>query len=289
MKSLFCAASTVALMASAPAFAGTIDYTNFKNTDGLTLAGQAATSGGELVLTPANANVAGAALTSAALALGATPNFTTSFQFTIDPGATPRTGNGFAFVLTSSATGVGSQSGSLGLTTAPSLAVEFSDYGNPSQNPMIGKNLYNSNLVAAISNGNTIVAGNPTGSYGSPGPTSCVGAQTSGNGCMNNGDIWTADISYVAGKLSVSLEDGAGGFISIVSGYAIALGSNIYAGFSGSTGSSTDSVNILNWSMSYNAVPEPMTVGLFGIGLAAVGFLRSRPRAAQGASANRAV
>ena len=106
---------------------------------------------------------------------------------------------------------------------------------------MIGPKLYNSNLVAAISNGNTVVAGNPTGSYGSPGPTSCVGAQTSGNGCMNNGDVWTVDVAYLAGKLSVSLEDGAGGFVSIISGYAIALGSNIFAGFTGSTGSYTDS------------------------------------------------
>jgi hypothetical protein len=283
MKTTIVAASALLLMASVPAFAGSLNYPGFNTNDtSLTFVGDVSATGGPLAITPdAVTNAAGAAYTTNALALGSSPNFTSSFQFSIANGSTLPTANGFAFVLTSDPTGLGAAHGSLGLTGATSLAVEFSDYGNKNQNPLVSQSeatsVYNSNLVAAISNGNTVVAGNPTGSYGSPGPQSCVGKQTSGNGCMNNGDVWTADISYVAGKLTVALEDGAGQFITVISGYAIALGSNVYAGFTGSTGTFTDSVSILNWSMTYD-VPEPMTVGMFGVGIAALGFMRSRRR-----------
>jgi hypothetical protein len=280
MKTYAFAASAILLMASAPAFAGSFTYTDFDTTDpSLVFAGDTTATGGALAITPKQTQYdSGAAYTSTALALGASPNFTSSFQFSIAANTTP-TANGFAFVLTSDPSQMGQSNQSLGIgTAATSLAVEFSDYGNRVNNPQIGQNLYNSNLVAAISNGNTQVVGNPTGSYGSPGPTSCVGAQTAGNNCMNNGDVWTADISYVAGKLSVSLADGAGAFITVISNYAIALGGNVYAGFSGSTGVYSDSVSILNWTMSYD-VPEPMTVGMFGVGLAALGFMRTRRRA----------
>ena len=283
MKTTVAAASALLLMASVPAFAGSLNYPGFSTNDkSLTFVGDVSATGGPLAITPNQAQfAAGAAYTSTALALGSSPDFTSSFQFSIASGATLPTGNGFAFVLTSDPTGLAGSNKSLGLTSATSLAVEFSDYGNSHQNPPVSQGtattIYNSNLVAAISNGNTNVQSNPTGSYGSPGPQSCVGTQSSGNGCMNNGDVWTADISYVAGKLTVALADGAGQFITVISGYAIALGSNVYAGFTGSTGTFTDSVSILNWSMTYE-VPEPMTVGMFGVGIAALGFMRSRRR-----------
>ena len=282
MKTTIVAASALLLMAGAPAFAGSLNYPGFNTSDpSLTFVGDTSATGGALGITPDQATfAAGAAYTTNALALGASPNFTSSFQFSIASNSLP-TANGFAFVLTSDPTGLGSSNKSLGLTTANSLAVEFSDFANKTQNPLVSQTdattIYNSNLVAAISNGNTVVAGNPTGSYGSPGPQSCVGAQTSGNGCLNNGDVWTADISYVAGKLTVALEDGAGQFITVISGYAIALGSNVYAGFTGSTGTFGENVSILNWSMTYD-VPEPMTVGMFGVGIAALGLMRSRRR-----------
>ena len=158
--------------------------------------------------------------------------------------------------------------------------MEFSDFGNKVDNPPIGGGLYNSNLVAAITAGNTNLNGNPAASYGSPGGVnSCIGTQTPANNCMNNGDVWTADISYVAGKLTVTVQDGAGQVFTVISSYAIALAGSFYAGFSGSTGGSTDSVSILDWTFATNDVPEPMTAGLFGIGVAALGFMRSRRRA----------
>jgi hypothetical protein len=276
MKTLAAAASAIVLLANAPALAGSLSYSDFSNPAGLSTGGAAAFANGELTLTPAVAMSSGAAYTTNALALGASPSFNTSFTFQIDTVAGKPTANGFAFVLTTDPTGLGTSHNSLGLTGATSLAVEFSTFGNSTQNPSIGGGLYNSNLVAAIQNGNTVVTGNPTASYGSPGPTNCT---AKGAGCMNDGDVWTADISYTAGKLYVSLEDGAGGFVSVINGYAVALSNSIYAGFSGSTGGGYESVNLLGWSMTYNAVPEPMTLGVFGMGLAALGLVRSRRRA----------
>jgi len=294
MKAHAIAAGAAVLLASVPAFAGptTITYNDFSNTTGLSLASGCATvatpssttpqgcaetvANGVLNLTPQAQFQAGAALTSAALALGPTPSFSTSFNF--DFATTPgvSSANGFAFVLTSNPAGVGTSNGSLGLTTATSLAVEFSDYGNSHLNPAIGNGLYNSNLVAAIQNGNTVVAGNPTGSYGSPGGT--TNCSTTGVNCLNNGTVWTANISYANGLLNVVLVDGANVF-NVITNYAIALAGNVYAGFSGSTGGAYQTAQINSWTLTYNNVPEPMTAGLFGVGLAALGVIRSRRRA----------
>ena len=286
MKHLTLAASALLLTASAPAFADSFTYPNFNNTQNLAESGYAATSGGALVLTPDNEkHYEGAAYYTTALSLGTNPSFNTSFQFSIASPASGPTANGFAFFLATSPAGIGSVAngnGNLGLTPAASLAVEFSDFGNQVDNPQIGGGLYNSNLVAAITGGNTNLNGNPASSYGSPGGVnSCVGSQISGNNCMNNGDVWTADISYVAGKLTVTVEDGAGQIFTVISGYGIALAGTFYAGFSGSTGGASDSVSILDWSFTDGTpVPEPMTAGLFGVGVAALGYLRSRRRAA---------
>jgi len=269
------------ILASVPAVAGTLTYANFSNTNGLTLGGDAATSSGALVLTPQMQFAAGAALTSTALSLGTDPNFSTAFQFQmLTNGGSSASANGFAFVLTSDPTNVGTSNQMMGLTTAPSVAVEFSDYGNPHLNPSIGNGLYNSNLVAAIQNGNTVVAGNSTNSYGSPGPTSCVNPG-SGVNCMNNDTVWTANISYQNGLLTVTMQDAGQSAITVISNYAIALASSAYVGFSGSTGAAYESVNILNWTLNYNAssIPEPVTGGLMAVGLAALGFVRSRRRA----------
>jgi hypothetical protein len=268
----FAVATAFILAASAPAFAGSIDLTT------LATNGAASTGSGSLVLTPNNTqNAAGAGYLNTALALGTGANFSESFTFKISSPTAGQTANGFAFFLSTNPAGTGASSTALGLTAADTLAVEFYDYGNKNLNPPVtgSSTLYNSNLVAAIQSGNTTVNGNPPASYGSPGPQSCVGTEKAGNGCMNNGDVWTADITYIAGKLTVSLSDAGAAFVTVISNYVIALGggTNYYAGFTGSTGSATDSVAIETWSQS---VPEPMTLGMFGAGLAALGLVRRR-------------
>jgi hypothetical protein len=284
MQRTAAAFSAILLLGSAPAFAGSLSYSNFTSTSGLNLTGNASvSSSGALILTPQMQYAAGAALTSTALSLGTDPNFATTFQFSIDTtGGSAQSANGFAFVLTSDATGVGTANQMLGLTSAPSLAVEFSDYGNHNLNPAIGHGLYNSNLVAAIQNGDTMVAGNSTSSYGSPGPTSCINPG-SGVNCMNNDTVWTANISYQNGLLTVTMQDGTNAATTVINNYAIALADSAFIGFSGSTGSFYQSVNILNWTLNYNnasAIPEPVAGGLLCVGLAALGFVRSRQRAA---------
>ena len=286
MKHLTFAASAVLLAASAPAFADSFTYPTFTNAQNLNFNGAASVSGGDVVLTPNNVDHdEGAVYYAKALSLGPDPSFNTSFQFTIASPSSGPTANGFAFFLATDPSQIGTPAngnGNLGLTPAASLAVEFSDFGHVG-NPIVGfngkKTIYNSNLVAAITGGNTNVLGNSPTSYGSPGNvTSCVGTQTPGNNCMNNGDVWTADISYVAGRLTVTVQDAAGQVFTVINGYLIALSAgNFYAGFSGSTGGSSDSVSILDWN--FTDVPEPMAAGLFGVGVAALGFLRSRRRA----------
>jgi hypothetical protein len=273
MKSYF-AAGAILMAASAPAFAGNIALQT------LDLQGQAAASSGSLVLTNNVVSEAGAGFASHAFALGDGANFNENFTFSIGADSSGKTANGFAFFLSSGTQGMGTSNSNLGLTSASPLAVEFYDFGNP-QNPQIGVNkgkpIYNSNLVAAIQGGSTVIT--PNTPYRSPyGVTSCAKAGVAGSGCLNDGDVWTADISYVAGKLTVSVEDGSKGFVTILSNYAIALtGKDYWAGFTGSTGGQTDKVSILSWSQN---VPEPMTFGVFGAGLAALGMVRGRRRAA---------
>jgi hypothetical protein len=99
-------------------------------------------------------------------------------------------------------------------------------------------------------------------------------------GCMANGDIWTVKITYQNGLLSVNLIDSALGgsgstpISSLTYDIAGYLGtSSIYAGFTSSTGSAAETVNLLDWTMS-SAVPEPAALALFGIGVGAMGLVR---------------
>ena len=128
----------------------------------------------------------------------------------------------------------------LGLTPAASLAVEFSDYGNVrSTIRPIGGGLYNSNLVAAITNGNTKVVGSSAFQLrlARAAWTSCVGTQTAGNSCMNNGDVWICRHLLRRGQV-----DGHGRgrrrcrCSRSSAATRMALAGTFYAGFSGSTG-----------------------------------------------------
>jgi hypothetical protein len=266
------AAAALLVTASAPAFAGSIDISS------LTTAGAATVSGGNLVLTPNNTQfAAGAGYLNQALALGGGASFDDTFTFSIASPTSGSTANGFAFFLESSTAGLAASNANLGLTAASPLAVEFYDFQNKNNNPSIG-GVVDGNLVAAIQNGSTITTNNHASSYGSPGGKLNCSAGQPGANCLNNGTVWTADISYVAGKLYVSVQDGSGAVFEVINGYAIALAAgNYYTGFSGSTGSLTDSVTINSFSSS---VPEPMTLGMFGAGLAALGFARGRRRVA---------
>ena len=282
MKFIAIAASAALMAVSAPAFAGNIDLST------LDTAGTATTGSGGLVLTTLGSTfAAGAGYQNQTFALGAGANFDENFTFTIAspaPGGGP-SANGFAFFLESTTAGLASSNTNLGLTAASPLAVEFYDFGNPNLNPKVpntSPQLYNSNLVAAIQNGSTQVSGNSPSSYGSPGNVLSCTSKTPSTDCMNNGDVWSVNLQYLNGKLYVTLTDttaNSGPFL-VINGYSIALApGQYYTGFSGSTGGSTDGVTITSWSQDFQSVPEPMTVGLFGAGLAALGLVKTRRRA----------
>jgi hypothetical protein len=277
MKFIAVAAGAAFFAASAPAFAGNINLATVDT------AGTASTGSGGLVLTTVGSDfAAGAGYENQTFALGAGANFDETFTFTIAAPATGPTANGFAFFLESSTAGLASSNTNLGLTSSSPLAVEFYDFGNKTLNPAIpntSPQLYDSNLVAAIQGGSTQVAGNSPASYGSPNNVlSCTG-KTPGADCMNNGDVWSVNLQYLNGKLYVTLTDttaNSGPFL-VIDGYAIALApGQYYTGFSGSTGGSSDGVTITSWSQD---VPEPMSMGLFGAGLAALGLVKARRRA----------
>jgi hypothetical protein len=282
----FVAAGVIGIAASTAARADSITYANFLSTAGLTFIGSSQqVNSNQLELTTLTTATAGAAYASNKFALGAGGSFTTSFQFSIDPGNTGSglNANGFTFVLAGSASGLGAGNANLGLPVAAnSLAIEFRTYDSPGTGP----NGNSGNLVGVVSGGNE----NYTSLLGSGVP---YGQQNCGTtpsktqyktaGCLSNGDIWTANIRYQAGLLTVTVQDGSSAVYTVVNGISLGVGgllgilgtNSVYAGFTASTGGSDERVRLLDWSM-YSQVPEPVSIAMFGVGLAALGMVRGR-------------
>jgi hypothetical protein len=290
-------ASVLALSAGTAAFADPINYTpDFTNATGLTYAGTAALTGGAVTLTSVNSQTTGAGFYATnALSIDPTVNFTSDFSFNIGAQSNDIAGNGFTFVLTSNPATLGTSSTNLGLGATPgtpSVEVQFSTFANATNNPTFAPGQYYSNLIAVSTDGNVVIPQSATSTYAAPyAVNECDnGANTkiTRAGCLANGDIWQASISYVNGLLSVAVCDPkeaaggtctAGSFVTVINGYAISLASilgtgPVYAGFTSSNGKVTETVQIDSWSL--NAVPEPASLAAFGIGLAALGMVRRR-------------
>jgi hypothetical protein len=280
-------------LCTSSAYATLVTYNDFSTTAGLTLVGSAGTAltgdGTVLRVTPASGGQSGAAYSTSAITLGSSATFSTTFQFRFtNPGGWDPA-DGITFVLAASPTGLGGAGVGIGYAGVPnSVAIEFDTYNNAGYG--LGNNDGNSsNHVSVDTNGNltdtaiTNVYGN--GSCGFNPGTPTQNPYTSA-GCMSNGDLWTVSIGYNGTNLVTSLFDPAeGSTFTAINNLPIDIGSILgtnqaYVGFTSGTGAGWENHDIIDWQFAnttqLSAVPEPVSLALFALGLAGLGFVRRK-------------
>lgn len=247
----------------------------------LTCAGAADIHNGALRLVPASPEQAGAAW--AATPLSTSTSFTSTFTFRLGEGAANGwRADGLAFVLATDPTGLGDPSrygGSMGFEgLAGTVAVEFDTFDN---GEAAGDNHVAIDRDGVLDN---LAAAHPYGVSG------CDTAGTAG--CLSNGNIWSAIVTYdaTARALSVSVRDEGAAEETVISSYQIdlgaALGGQAYLGFGAGTGGGFMAHDVLSWSVvtqgnqdgngTVAEVPEPAGAFLLGAGLVALGLSRRR-------------
>ena len=300
IKTIVAVTGALAISAAA-ADAMTVTYNGFSNTAGLSMVGNAGTAvtgdGTVLRLTGAATDESGAAYSTSPITLGSNGTFSTQFQFRFSSPGGIDPADGITFVLAASPSGLGGVGNQLGYSgVGHSVAIEFDTFNNdtPGTSNFLPNEPNSSNHVAIDTNGMMT----DTAAKNIYGIASC--GFTNGNppqnpntaaGCMSNGDLWTANISYNGSTLDATLMDPAkGSTFTVYSNYAIDIGGLLgtdtaFVGFTGSTGLGWENHDIINWQFANttelagggSTVPEPATLMLFGAGLAgAAAFRRKR-------------
>lgn len=287
-----CLASAVAIaFGAAPAFADSFSYPDFSDISHLTMVGSTTTTttsdGTVLRIIPAAGSQAGAAYSTTPVQLGAGNTFSTQFQFRFTSAGGADPADGITFVLAADPGGLGTAGYGMGYEGVPnSLAIEFDTYnnGNPGSLGPFAAEPDSSNHVALDING-VLNNANWTNVYGNGSCGFAAGTPpqdpNTAAGCMSNGDLWTATVSYDGTALDVSLFDPAEGTtFDAVSGVPLDLSailgtSTAYVGFTGSSGAGWENEDIVNWRFSNTAVlpsaPETATWAMMLAGFGAVG------------------
>jgi len=291
-KQLFYSAGlafTLAVLAGSANAAVLFTYNGFSSTAGLTTTGTTTTTvtgdGTVLRLTAASSNQAGAAYTTVPVALGSNDTFSTQFQFRFtNPGGVDPA-DGITFVLAANPNGLGGTGVGLGYAgVTNSVAIEFDTYnnGNPNSLGFFSAEPDSSNHVAVDTNGlltdtaSANVYGNASCGFANGTPAQ---NPNTAPGCMSNGGLWTATISYDGAALTVNLLDPAkGSTFTAINALPVNIASllgttSAFAGFTGSTGAGWENQDIVNWTLSNTAAvqttttPEPFSTGLIASGL----------------------
>jgi hypothetical protein len=266
-------------------------YSNFTSSAGLTMVGAANNTSvpGQLELTPAATGQSGAAYSTSAFTLGAGDTFSTQFDFQLTQAGGIDPADGIVFVVAANTTGLGTGGGGMGYGgVTPSIGVELDTFNN-------GGNDLNSSNHAAIDIDGHIFDGSSLSDQAGVNVYGIQNCNFFGNsylspGCMANGDIWTALITYNGTSLSLVLTDPAkGASFAAITNYALdlstILGTNqAFVGFTAGTGAGFERQNILNWTFADTAtlpggqVPEPCSLLLLGSGIVVGGIRRLRNR-----------